>query len=102
MMKYQVEVTEQASTEAEEAYLWIADIAPDTAARWFEGLVSKVNSLSTMPERCALAPESAAFHQKIRQLLYGRYRILFTIEKDTVYVIHIRHSAQAHLKPDTE
>jgi plasmid stabilization system protein ParE len=101
-MKYQVEVTEQASEEAEKAYLWIADNAPDTAARWFEGLVSKVNSLSTMPERCAFAPESAAFHQEIRQLLYGRYRILFTIEKDTVYVIHIRHSAQKPLKPDEE
>lgn len=95
-MKYQVEVTEQASN------LWIADTVPDTAARWFEGLVSKVNSLSTMPERCALAPESAAFHQEIRQLLYGRYRILFTIKGDTVYVIHIRHSAQEHLKPDAE
>ncbi len=63
--------------------------------RWFQGLREAVASLAHSPQRCALAPENATFPFEVRQLLYGRkphvYRILFTIEGDTVYVLHIRH-----------
>lgn len=62
-------------------------------------LVSRVDeaiaSLATFPKRCPLAPETVSFPFEVRQLLYGRkphvYRILFTIEGDTVNVLHIRH-----------
>jgi hypothetical protein len=37
----------------------------------------------------------------MRQLLYGRkphlYRILFTIDGDVVYVLHVRHGRRRHL-----
>ena len=50
-----------------------------------------------------LAPESSRFPFEVRQLLYGRkphvYRILFTIEGDTVHVLHIRRPRQQLLKP---
>ncbi len=38
MMTYRVDVTEQAGAEAEEAYLWILERAPEAAARWWNGL----------------------------------------------------------------
>lgn len=54
-----------------------------------------IASLSELPTRCAFAPENKAFPFEVRQLLCGstrhRYRIPFTIEKDTVIVLHIRH-----------
>jgi plasmid stabilization system protein ParE len=54
-----------------------------------------IASLATFPKRCPLAPETVRFPFEVRQLLYGRkphvYRILFTIEGDTVIVLHIRH-----------
>lgn len=95
-----VEVTEQASREAEEAYLWMKETSPEAAADWFEGLVEAVNSLANFPKRCALAPESKAFKSAIRQLLYSHYRILFTLEGNAVYVLHIRHKARKPLPPD--
>jgi hypothetical protein len=43
-------------------------------------------------QRCALAPENARFPFEVRHLLYGRkphiYRIIFTVEGDTVSVLH--------------
>jgi hypothetical protein len=49
-----------------------------------------VKSLAYAPCRCPLAPENAAFDFEVRQLLYGRkpqvYRILYTIEGDTVSI----------------
>ena len=62
-----------------------------------------IESLSTFPRRCSIAPENGLFAHEIRQLLYGRgtsvYRVLFTITGDTVSVLHIRHSAQNMLEP---
>jgi hypothetical protein len=51
------------------------------------------------PRRCALAPENDALTEEIRQLIYGKsrnkYRILFTIREDIVFVLHVRHRSQA-------
>jgi hypothetical protein len=56
-----------------------------------EAVASRANS----PQRCALAPENAGFPFEVRHLLYGCkphvYRVLFTIEGDTISVLHIRH-----------
>jgi plasmid stabilization system protein ParE len=52
---FNVEVTAQASDEAEEAYLWMKENSPEAAADWFDGLVEKANSLANFPKRCALA-----------------------------------------------
>src|SRR3954447_2901628 len=53
------------------------------------------------PARCALAPENASVPFEMRQLLYGstrhRYRILFTIDGGTVYILRIRRPRQRHL-----
>ena len=60
-------------------------------------------SLAEFPERCPIAPENARFNFEVRQLLYGRkprlYRILFTIEADTVHVLHIRHGRRKPVAP---
>ena len=54
-----------------------------------------VATLADSPQCCALTPENAVFPFEVRHLLYGRkphvYRIIFTIEDNTVSVLHIRH-----------
>jgi plasmid stabilization system protein ParE len=68
----------------------------------FLALQDAIASLAKFPERCPLAPENAAFPFEVRQLLYGYaphvYRILFTIEGQTVCVLHIRHGRRQPLK----
>lgn len=48
------------------------------------------------PNAALPLPRALAFRFEVRHLLYGRkpnvYRILFTIEGDTVHVLHIRHA----------
>ena len=69
--------------------------AGETGLRWFQGLHQAVARLADFPRRCALAPENAVFPFEVRHLLYGHkphvYRIIFTIEGNTVSVLHIRH-----------
>lgn len=102
-MPFHVELTEEAESEAEEAHLWLRERSPASADKWFNGLQEAIESLARQPERCALAPESDAFEEPIRQLFYGRrhgtYRILFTIGDRKVLVLHIRHGSRARIEP---
>jgi plasmid stabilization system protein ParE len=95
-MAYRVETTARAERDADRLLGWLrAQRAGETGLRWFLGLEKAIDSLAEMPERCALAPENERVPFEVRHLLYGRrpnvYRILFTIEGGTVYILHICH-----------
>ena len=99
-MTFRVEVSAQAEADAEAILDWLlSEGAGETGIRWFLALRDTISSLAAFPERSALAPEHARFSFEVRQLLYGRkphvYRILHTIEGETVKVLHIRHARQA-------
>ena len=93
-MNYEVLLQPAAERDIEAAYVWLAEQSPQQAAVWYNGLVDALLSLETFPQRCSVAPESGAFDREIRQFLYARYRILFTIRRDEVHVLHVRHSAR--------
>jgi hypothetical protein len=65
--------------------------------------LSIVENLETNPERYPLVHEAADLGVELRQLLYGRrphfYRVLFTIDGQTVNVLRVRHAAQDYLSP---
>lgn len=102
MTTYRVEPTDKALVDAGEAYFWINEQSEAAALRWYEGLLKAFRSLERNPLRCPLAPESAFFEEEIRQLIYGKYRILFIIEGEAVFVLRVRHGAREHLKPDDD
>ena len=101
-MSYEIDFTEQAQTEANDAFEWIVQYSPEKATLWYFDLMERVGSLGNFPGRCALAPESYEFAEEIRQLLYDKYRILFVIEDEVVRILHIRHSARKTLSPEDE
>jgi plasmid stabilization system protein ParE len=100
-MTFQVELTLVAEMQIEQAYLWYCDRNPEFADRWFRGLMNTVATLQEKPQRCTLAVEHEIFPEEVRQLLYGKpqniYRVLFAIRGMTVYVLYVRHGAQAPL-----
>jgi len=102
-MGHSVRITARALLEIDEALGWLAERSRPAAARWHEGLMDAIQSLEDKPERCGLAPESEWYPGNLRQLLYGKrrgvYRILFEVRGNTVYVLRIRHGAQALLEP---
>lgn len=102
-MIYKVGFTRHALRELEAAFDWIHERSPQAASRWHDRLMDSVRSLRENPERYALAPESEWFAGEIRQLLSGKkknaYRILFEIRKDSVFILRVRHGAQALLEP---
>jgi plasmid stabilization system protein ParE len=102
---YRIVLQPEAYEGMEGAYRYIERDSPERAHAWAIGLMAAINSLATFPARCPLAPENEFFPQEIRQLLYGKgrgmYRVLFTIKGNTVSILHIRHSAQQTLHPES-
>jgi plasmid stabilization system protein ParE len=103
-MTFRVETTAAAEQDADAILDWLlAEHAGETGKRWFAALQDAIASLAEFPVRCPLAPENVVFPFEVRHLLYGRkphvYRILFTIEDQTVYVLHIRHGRRQPLRP---
>jgi plasmid stabilization system protein ParE len=78
-------------------------VSAASAARWHAAIGAAITTLANAPERCPLAEEAADLGMDLRELLHGRrrkvYRILFTIDGQTVNIHHVRHAAQDRLAP---
>ena len=87
----------RALTDAEDIYAYIAREAPVAAERWVTELFEVIESLARFPRRCAPAPEDWALQLGLRNMVFGNYRVLFTVDEEahTVNVPHIRHAARA-------
>lgn len=102
-MTYRVLVTARARADAVEALRWIAERSPAAAERWRAGLERAIGSLKRNPTRHPIAAdESEWVGVPLREMLYGRrkgvYRILFSIDSDTVTLHYIRHAAQGPIE----
>ena len=84
---------------------WAGRRSRDQAERWYDGFIDALDSLATNPERCPFARENRRFPYELRELHYGlgqrpTHRAVFTIRPDMVFVLAIRHVAQADLTDD--
>jgi len=95
VQKYKVEIKPLAEENLENIFLFIAQDSPESAFHWYQHLLTKIQSLEIMPERCPIAVESGGVEQEIRHLIIGNYRALFCIEDKTVQVLHVRSGWQA-------
>jgi plasmid stabilization system protein ParE len=92
---YQIQVATQARKDIGEAYDWLFEQSQVAADRWFIELSNAIDSLEHFPNRCPIAPESKYFlNGVLRQLLHGKYRIIFTVRDDQVMVLHVRHASR--------
>ena len=101
-MVFEVRTTPEAEQDAAAILNWLMEQnAGETGLRWFLKMDEAIRSLAELPQRCRLAPEDRAFPFEVRELQYGNrphiYRILFTIEGDAVYILHIVHGRRLPL-----
>jgi plasmid stabilization system protein ParE len=99
MKRYRVIFSNRVRAEIKEAVSYIALDSPQQAEAWGEGLIEVIYSLETMPHRCPLIPERGEFGEDLRQMLYRSYKILFSVQGDTVEILHVRHTSRSPLEP---
>ena len=95
-MRFEVRPTETALEDVNIIRRWIAEHgAPLNAERWVERLLVTLTKLEKRPTRCRLAPEDEDIEEaEVRQLLFGRFRILFTVRGRQVLILHVRHGSR--------
>jgi plasmid stabilization system protein ParE len=102
-MTYRVVVQPRAQRDIHLAAHWILGQSgsPATAVRWARKLRATIATLKADPQRCPIDADSEAYGEEVRVLLHGKrrgvYRVLFTIRRNTVHVLTVRHSAQRSL-----
>lgn len=101
-MRYEVRLQPLAEKDLEEAYVWAAERAPATAAKWLRRFEESIQSLRQHPERCALAIESKRLGRELRQLNVGRkphvFRTVFLIDGGIVRILRIRRATRRPLR----
>jgi hypothetical protein len=73
---------------------------PD-AQRWLDRFHAALQTLEERPERCSLAWEDDKVDVGLREFLFGKrpyvFRVIFTIDGDTVRILRIRRSQRRTL-----
>lgn len=105
-MKYEVLITARAQQDAQANHDWWAkNRSTEQASRWYDEFLKVTLSLEQNPERHLLAPENGRFPYEIRQLNFGigrrpSHRVVYTIHRDKVVVLRVRHLAQQEIEVD--
>jgi plasmid stabilization system protein ParE len=92
MKRYAVVFEESAQADVRESYDWgCRSWGKPEAKQWVRQLRTAVSQqLAIVPKGFPLAPEDDEFSEEIRQMVVGRYRVLFTIKGAKVHVLHVR------------
>ncbi len=92
MKKFKVIFHHDAVSDINASFDWGVEVwGKEQTVKWAKEFYSICRKrLSQFPATCPVAPESAEFDTTIRQLLIGRYRVLFIIEENTVEIIYVR------------
>jgi toxin ParE1/3/4 len=98
---YRINVSLKARIDIAEAYDWFFDQSLDAAEEWLSKLTAAIQTLDSLPMRCPAAAEARYFSDNPpRQLLAGRYRVLFEVRGRDVVVLHVRHVARDYAQKE--
>jgi plasmid stabilization system protein ParE len=98
-MKRSVLLTPQAKQDVTAAYLFIRNESPEAARRWRQKLRELVQTLAVFSDRHEIAAEALEVGVELRQMLYGSYRVLYTVKSESVHIHALRHGARRPLLP---
>lgn len=93
-INYKVRIAPIAEKDLAEIYDYVAQDSPRNAAKFFYRLREKVASLKHSPFRCPRIPEKIDSPFEYRHLLVKRYRIIFCVVGEVVWVMRVVHGAR--------
>ena len=92
MKRYVVIFEDSAQADVRESYDWGCRAwGKREAQQWVRQMrTAALKQLGVIPKAFPPAPEDDEFSEEIRQMVVGRYRVLFTIKGRKVHVLHVR------------
>lgn len=87
-----VEWAGRARSDLRLAVEYIHRTSPESAKAFLSQVFQTTQSLSTFSERGRVVPDLN--DPEIRQVLVGRYRVLYEVHSDAVWVMRVLHTSQ--------
>ena len=85
--------TDQAEDRVYDIASYIALDSVVEAVKWVDKIFNYVKRLENFPESGRVVPELTS-RQDLRELVFKNYRIIYRIEKTTVYILTVRNYKQ--------
>ena len=92
--KYKVNITRNAQNDLEQIFFYIAEDSINNAKKFILELEKKIYSLEIFPERFALIPENFFFGTSYRHIIHKKYRVIYKIDNDVIYILRVIHGAK--------
>jgi plasmid stabilization system protein ParE len=104
-MSYRVELSRRAERDVDQILSWIHERSPQGAASWFKCWTKVLSGIEDHPNLALLAPEDEHHDEDIHNRTFktrsGRkYRVIFVIRDDVVFVTHVRGAGQGMIPPE--
>jgi len=97
LKNFLVEIKPTAEQDLAQRYEQIAEESPQNALNWYLRMITAIEKLNLLAERCPLAPEDRDLNLGIRHLVIGDYRALYIINDEVVEILHVRHSRMSRI-----
>ena len=91
---YKVFITENAQDDLRHIFSYIAEDSVNNAKKFVSELEDRINTLSSLPERASYIPENAFLGTEYRQLMHGKYRVIFRIDKKEIFILRVVHGSK--------
>jgi len=92
--RFHVKIARRAEIDLEEIWDYIAADSVANATRFIVELETRMKTLSYSPRRCSLIPENEILGMRYRHLIIRKYRVVFRIHRNTVYVLRVIHGSR--------
>lgn len=91
MKRYAVVFSEDAVVGLSSCLQWGCETWGEEAAReWYVQIRASVRKiLTSFPMSQPVAPDNDEYDVKVRQMVIGRYRVLFTVDQKRVTILHV-------------
>jgi plasmid stabilization system protein ParE len=104
-VKYRVKIEVPAQQDIRTSLAWgRKNWGVAQAQKWAQELRKAIATLATFPERHPIVPEleQEELDDEVRQMIFQRYRVLFTIKRNTVHVLHVRGAFKGDVRTEQE
>lgn len=95
MENYTVQVTEEALSDMEAVYRYIAEklLSPENALGQYNRIADEILSLDTFPERYRLVDFEPERSAGLRRMLVDNYSVFYVVRENCVIVTNVLYSA---------
>ncbi len=97
MEQYSIRIYKKAQEDLEEIVRYLNQFHAETALKYYDLIIEKIGSLSSLPERCALVRDDSLKLKQYRCLIVDNYVVFFVIRGMNVQVRRILYNRRQYL-----